>query len=99
MPCKNIRRFETALSSQQSLYRAFRIPEPFTSAKDLFALRMVRRVNTYHKVSLRGCELRVPEAIPGKEVELRLHPDLASGVTGVRFWNSGRFPGEQRVKN
>lgn len=94
-----IRRFEQALDAQQSLYRAFRIPEPFTSSKDLFALRIVRRVNTYHKVSLKGYELPVPEATPGKEIELRLYPDLASGVTDVRCWDSGRFLGEQHVKN
>ena len=55
-------------------------------------------VNGYRTVSLKGLVLRVPEAMPGTKVELRLHPDLERSVIDIRFWQKGRLLGSERAK-
>lgn len=91
-------RFQRALKEQQSLFRDFRLQPPFESVKDIFCLRIERRVSAYRKVSVAGLDIPVPGVPPKELVELRLHPDLKTGVTEVRFWSRGHFVSSQRVK-
>jgi transposase len=91
-------RFQRAIKEQKSLFRDFVLKPPFQSVKDIFCLRIERRVSAYRKVSLSGLEIQVPGVPPREKVELRLHPDLKTGVTEVRFWFKGHFTGSQRVK-
>ena len=92
-------RIQNAIREGKTLFRPFRIPQPYQSVRDIFSLRMTRFVDAYRQVSLQGYTLKVPGAYPRQEVELRLYPDMARGVTEVRFWREGIFIGAQRVKN
>lgn len=94
-----MRRFEAASQTGQSLWRPFHIEAPFTSAKDIFALRTVRIVDGYRQVRLNKVILKVPVVPPRQEVELRVVPDAQSGLTEVRFWFKGHLVGRQQVKN
>ena len=92
-------RFRRSISEQKTLFRPFAIPSPFQSAKDVFCLRIARRVDAYRRVSIQGLELSVPNVLPKEEIELRLYPDLKLGFTEVRFWHRQQFKGFQRIKN
>lgn len=92
-------RFSRATQEKKSMFRMFTVKPPFESAKDIFCLRAKRLVNAYRKVSIKGCELKVPSVMPRQEVELRMCPNIESGITEVRFWHKGRLAGTQRVKN
>src|SRR4030043_856169 len=45
-------RFQRALKERRSLFREFKIPPPFQSAKDIFCLRMDRIVDSDRQISL-----------------------------------------------
>ena len=92
-------RFQNAIREGKTLFRPFRIPPPYQSVRDIFSLRISRFVDAYRQVSLQGFTLKVPDASPRQTVALRLYPDLARGVTEVRFWREDTFLGAQRVKN
>jgi hypothetical protein len=62
-------------------------------------MRIKRTVDPYRKVSLQGFTLKAPGAYPRQEVQLRLYPDLKTGLVEVRFWHEGTFMGAQRVKH
>jgi hypothetical protein len=94
-----MRRFERAKEEQQSLFRDFTIKPPLISVKDIFCLRMERVVDSYRKISVQGTQFAVSGVMPRDRVELRLYPDMKTGVTAIRFWSEGEFKGEQRVKN
>lgn len=78
-------RFSRAIREKKSLFKDFTIKPPFKSVKDIFCLRAKRLVNAYRKISIKGCELKVPSVRPRQEVELRMYPDLDKGITEVRF--------------
>ena len=92
-------RFEQARQGGRTLFREFQIPTPFQSAKDIFCLRDQRTVDSYRRISLHGLELTVPGGNPRETIDLRLIPDLATGVTEVRFWRNKTFLGMQLIKN
>ena len=91
-------RFQRAIKEQKSLFRDFVLKSPFQSVKDILCLRIERQVNAYRKISLSGLEINVPGVPPREKVELRLHPDIKTGVTEVKFWFKGHLTGTQRVK-
>lgn len=67
------------------------IPSPFTSTKDIFALRDIRVVSPYRKISIRNLQLSVPGFPPRERVLLRISPDrdtglLRSGSGMIRRW-------------
>lgn len=92
-------RLQNAIREGKTLFRPFRIPQPYQSVKDLFSLRLKRRVDPYRQVSLQGFTLKVPNIYPREEVELRLYPDVKTGLIEVRFWHEGKFMGAQRMKH
>lgn len=92
-------RLQRAIKEEKALFRNFVLKPPFQSAKDIFCLRVERTVDAYRRVSLHGLELTVPGVPPRQTVEMRLYPDLKTGITEVRFWHAGRFMGLQRVKS
>ena len=92
-------RLQRAIKEQKTLFRDFVLKPPFQSVKDVFCLRTERTVDAYRRISLQGLELTVPGVLPRNKVELRLYPDLKTGVTEVRFWHEGHFTGSQRVKS
>lgn len=92
-------RFQKAIKGQKSLFRDFTLKQPFQSIKDIFCLRVERQVNAYRKISLSGLKIIVPSIPPREKVELRLYPDLKTGVTEIRFWFKGHLTGSQKVKS
>ncbi|MEW6610399.1 MAG: hypothetical protein AB1352_02090 [Patescibacteria group bacterium] len=92
-------RFQNALREGKTLFRPFRIPQPYQSVKDLFCMRIKRTVDPYRKVSLQGFTLKVPNVYPREEVEMRLYPDPKTSLVEVRFWHEGTFMDAQRVKH
>lgn len=91
-------RFNKAIRESKTLFREFKLEPPFQSAKDIFCLRATRVVDSYRKISIKGCELKVPGVMPKQDVELRMYPDFKTGMVEVRFWHEGRLTGWQKVK-
>lgn len=92
-------KFNRAIQEKKTLFREFKLKPPFESAKDIFCLRFERIVDSYRRISLKGLTLQVPKIMPRQKVELRLYPDMKTGLTEVRFWHKGLFIGSQNVKN
>jgi len=69
-----ILRFERAIKEKRSLFREFKIPSPYTSVKDIFCLRVKRKVDAYHKISINNLKLKVHKAPLREEIELRYCP-------------------------
>ncbi len=88
-------RFENALKDR-CLFKPLRVKQK--SVEDIFALRVERFIDAYRKVSLSGLHISVPHGIPRAKVDIRLRPDVKTGVTDVRFWQDNVFLGNQRVK-
>ena len=51
------RRFNSALEAKKSLFRSWVIPRPFSSHKDIFALRTQRFVDNYHCVTIKNLHI------------------------------------------
>ena len=92
-------RFFRAFDSKRSLFREFVLPEPFTSTKDIFALRAERTVNAYRKISISNLELNVSGVPIRERVSLRIIPDIKSGLAEIRFWYKDKLVGIQKVKS
>jgi hypothetical protein len=92
-------RFNNAIKEGKSMFRPFHIRTPFESAKDLFCLRLKRVVDAYRNISLNGFVLKVPQVLPHETVEVRMYPNIESGITEIRFWHENKLQGIQRVKN
>jgi hypothetical protein len=92
-------RFYRAIDDKRSLFREFIIPSPYVSTKDIFALRDSRVVNAYRKISLRNLELAVPKVPLRERVSLRIVPDMATGISEIRFWYAKNLVGITNVKN
>ena len=79
-------RFEKAKKKWDSLFRPFILPQPYTSAKDVFCLREIRMVDGYHKISLFNHEIRAPHVPLREWVEVHLIPDVERDIMEVRIW-------------
>lgn len=91
-------RFERAVQNGQSMFRPFRVPEPFQSSKDIFCLRLNRTVDAYRTISVNNFKMKVPKVPPRQLVELRMIPDHENQIVEVRFWFKGALVGTQIVK-
>jgi hypothetical protein len=89
-------RFQRALKQKQSLFREFKIPPPFQSAKDVFCLRMDRTVDPYRRVSINHLQFKV-HADPRNRVNLRIYP-LNDQLFEIRFWSEGKLIDAHKVK-
>ena len=94
-----ILRFERAIEEKKSLFREFTIPSPYKSVKDIFSLRVKRKVDPYHKVSLHNLKFRVHKAPLREEVELRIVPDEETGIAEVRIWYKDTLTDVYQAKN
>ncbi len=90
-------RFQRALKQKQSLFREFKIPPPFQSAKDIFCLRMDRTVDPYRRVSINHLQFKV-HADPRNRVNLRIYP-LNDQLFEIRFWSEGKLIDVHKVKS
>lgn len=92
-------RFERAKRENNSLFRDFTVFPPYQSVKDIFCLRAKRKIDPYHKVSFNNLKFRVHKAPLRKEVELRIAPDLKTGIAEVRIWYKDTITDVYQVKN
>lgn len=90
-------RFQRALNEGKSLFREFKVPSPYQSAKDIFCLRTTRVIDAYRKISLNGLLLKVRNATPRETVTLRIYP-LNNTVSEVRFWCCNKLIDVQKIK-
>jgi len=90
-------RFEKALGDQQCLFKPLKLVRPGADLKDIFCLHDQRIVDAYRKVSWEGIELRVPNGTPREKVDLHIVPDMEKNIVEVRFWQDGRFLGNQSL--
>ncbi len=91
-------RFQRALREKQSLFRSFKVPPPFKSAKDLFCLTFERVVDRYCKISLQTFQFRVNGSFPDDKITLRLYP-LNAAVSELRCWRKDHLLDVRTVKN
>ena len=94
-----ILRFERAVKEKKSLFREFTIPSPYKSVKDIFCLRVKRKIDPYHKISLDNLKFKVHKAPLREEVELRIVPDEKIGMAEVRIWYKDILTDVYQVKN
>ncbi len=92
-----ILRFERALEEKRSLFKPFRIPEPYTHLDDIFCLRAQRAVDSYRRISLDGLDLKVPKGMPREDVDLKIVPDIKNNIAHIRFWQGSTCLGSQNV--
>ena len=92
-------RFQRAKREKKSLFRDFAVPSPYKSIKDIFCLRVKRKVDAYHKISINNLKLKVHKAPLQSEVELRIYPDEKEGVAEIRIWYKDILTDVYHVKN
>jgi len=79
-------RFDRALKQQNSLFRPFSVPAPYTSPDDVFCLQETRVTNGYGRISLFNHQIRVANVPLRSQVDVRLVPDFDRGVMHIRVW-------------
>ena len=84
---------------KKSSFRDFAVPSPYKSIKDIFCLRVKRKVDAYHKISINNLKLKVHKAPLRSEVELRINPDDKTGVAEVKIWYKDTLCDVYHIKN
>ena len=79
-------RFEKAQAAGNTLFRPFSVPQPYTSAKDVFCLRETRRINSSRRISLFNHVIEVPNAPLYEEVDVHLIPNITQQLMDIRIW-------------
>jgi hypothetical protein len=79
-------RFAKAVDAGNSLFRPFSLPQPYTSAKDVFCLRDRRMVNAYRRISLFGHEIQIPTVPLYEDVDVHMVPNSDKGTMEIRIW-------------
>lgn len=91
------RRFNSALEAKKSLFRSWVIPPPFTSLKDIFALRCQRFIDNYHSVTIKNLHIKLSDVESRYPVDIRIYilePDFYE----LRFWYQGKLIKVERMK-
>ena len=91
-------RLEKAIKRGKSLFREFKIPEPYEDIKDIFCYRIKRRVDGYHKISIKNEKIRIRGVEVYEEVEVRVIPDYERGISELRIWHKGRLVDKKIIK-
>jgi hypothetical protein len=92
-------RLERAIKEGKTMFRPFKIKEPFKSSKDIFCLRDERTVNSHHKISINTLELKVPIVPIRNKVELRIVPNYQTGIAEMRMWFKNQLVSVQKVRH
>jgi hypothetical protein len=92
-------RLDQAIHTGQTLFRPFTIKPPFTSSKDIFALRDQRVVDNYRKISFHNLEITVPGVPQRNIVDLRVVPNTQPGLAEVRIWFKDKLVATQLVRH
>jgi hypothetical protein len=91
-------RFQRAIEDKKSLFREFAVKPPYQSVQDIFCLRLNRTIDAYRRISINNLPLKVSNATPKDEVNVRICP-VSHGIAEVRFWCKDKLIDVQRVKN
>lgn len=91
-------RYQRAIRDKRTLFRPFRIPEPFQSTKDIFCIRIERTVDTYRSVTINNQKIKFSNAPIYQKVQLRIHPDTTNGISEIRFWHKNKLLDIQKIK-
>lgn len=91
-------RYQRAIRDKRNLFRPFRIPVPFQSTKDIFCIRMDRTVDSYRNVTINNQKIKFSNAPIYEKVQLRIHPDTATGISEIRFWHKDSLLDIQKIK-
>lgn len=84
-------RFENARKDNKSIFRPFALPEPYTSAKDIFCIRQKRTADGYRKISVAGHSYQIPGIDPRDDVDLHFVPDQDKNLVEIRVWASRKL--------
>jgi hypothetical protein len=79
-------RFGRAMAEENSVFRPFSVPSPYTSADDVFCLQETRVTNGYGRISLFNHQIRVANVPLREQVDVHLIPDFDSDVMNIRIW-------------
>jgi transposase InsO family protein len=90
-------RFQEALKHNHSLFRPFKLPPGFESAKDLFCLRIQRTTDAYRRVSLNNLLFKVNGVSHHQPLTLKIAP-RSQDLAEVRFWKDNQLADVQTVK-
>lgn len=90
-------RLQRAFKEKVSLFRPFVVPQPFQSVKDIFCFRTTKTCDAYRKISVNNLEIKVKNAVPREQVELRIYP-LTKTISEVRFWSNHKLIDVQKLK-
>ena len=90
-------RFSEALSEGTSLFRQFVLLPPYTSTKDIFALRANRIIDPYRKISINNLEIKL-NGKPRDYVNMRIYP-LNKEFSEVRFWCNDKLIEVKEIRN
>jgi len=90
-------RFQNAKEQNKSLFREFRIPQPFLTLKDIFCFRTSRLVDNYCKVTIHQMSFRLKGVEHGDSVDIRIYP-LSDSLLELRFWCDAKLIDTQRIK-
>ena len=93
-----IRRFNSALGANKSLFRTWSIPRPFVSPRDIFALRAERFVDNYHSVTINNIKFKLTGVEPQRSVDIRIYI-LDQDFCELRFWYNAKLIKVERIKN
>jgi hypothetical protein len=93
-----IRRFNSALGANKSLFRTWTIPRPFLSPRDIFALRAERFVDNYHSVTINNLNFKLTGVEPQRPVDIRIYI-LDQDFCELRFWYHGTLIKVERLKS
>lgn len=91
-------RYQRALEEKKSVFRQFLIPPPYQSIKDIFSFRLKRTVDAYRTVSVDNLRLKFNNAPIREDVDLRIYPNLQTGLSEIRFWHKDKLLDIQKVK-
>ena len=91
-------RYQRALREKKSVLRQFLIPPPYQSIKDIFCFRFNRTVDAYRTVSIDNLKLKFNNAPIREEVNLRIYPNLQTGLSEIGFWHKDKLLDIQKVK-
>lgn len=92
------RRFNSAKEAKKSLFRSWTVPAPFTSIRNIFALRAVRYIDNYMTVTIRNLKFKLSHVEPQRPVDIRVYI-LEPFFYELRFWHNAKLIKVERIKN
>jgi len=92
-------RLKRLADESKSLFREFVLPAPYLSSKDIFSLRDSRTANPYRKISFNNLVFPISGVPIREKVDLRIVPDLISGMAERKMWYKDNLIGIQSAKN